>query len=163
MLVSPLEGEKAVLVCWKDEIGKGEPFYLITNATWWDSTHMLQSYFQRWGIEELHREGKQHEGLADYQMRTLEGIRKHWCLVACAYAGLTLQRASHLRGIPQVLTLHSMARELLLQVAVNYVHRVWEKAQQSRQAFLSIRWELEAFFQRFQLTVQKPLSAFRMG
>lgn len=163
MPVSPLEGEKAVLVCWKDQIGKGEPFYLITNATWWDSAHMLQTYFQRWGIEELHREGKQHEGLAEYQMRTLEGIRKHWCLVACAYAGLTLRRASHLRGIPEVLTLHSMAMELLLEVTVNYVRRVWEKAKQGREAFLSIRWELEAFFHRFQIPVQKPLSAFRMG
>lgn len=163
MPVSPLAGEKAVLVCWKDEIGNGEPFYVITNATWWDSKHMLQTYFQRWGIEELHREGKQHEGLADYQMRTLEGIRKHWCLVACAYAGLTLRRASHLRGIPYVLTLHSMAMELLMEVAVNYVHRVWEKAKQGCEAFLSIQWELEAFFRRFQITVQKPLSAFRMG
>lgn len=163
MPVSPLEEKKAVLVCWKDDLGQGEPFYLITNATWWNSTRMLQTYFQRWGIEELHREGKQHEGLADYQMRSLDGIRKHWCLVACAYAGLTLRRASHLRGIPYVLTLHSMAMEILLEVAVNYVRRVWEKAKQGGEAFLSIRRELEAFFQRFQITVQKPISAFRTG
>ena len=161
MLVSPLEGKKAVLVCWKDEIGNGEPFYIITNATWWNSTRLLQTYFQRWGIEEVHRECKQHEGLAEYQMRTLEGIRKHWCLVACAYAGLTLRRAYALRGIPDVLTLHSMAMEILLEVVGNYVRRVWEKAKQGVEAFLSIRRELEAFFARFQLTVQKPLSAFR--
>lgn len=161
MCVSPLEAEKAVLVCWKDEIGNGEPFYLSTNATWWDSTRILQTYFQRWPIEEVHRECKQHEGLAEYQMRTLEGIQKHWCLVACAYAGLTLRRAYALRGVPHVLTLHSMAREILLEVTVNYVHRVWEKAKQGGEAFLSIRRELEAFFSRFQLTVQKPLAAFR--
>jgi len=161
MSVSPLEGKKAVLVCWKEEIGHGEPFYILTNATWWDSTRILKTYFQRWGSEEVHRESKQHEGLVEYQMRTLEGIRKHWCLVACAYAGLTLRRAYSLRGVPHVLTLHSMAREILVEVAVHYVRRVWEKAKQGVEAFLSIRRELEAFFARFQLTVDKPLAAFR--
>ena len=159
--VSPLDGKKAVLVCWKEAIGNGEPFYILTNATWWDSTRILSTYFQRWGIEEVHRESKQHEGFAEYQMRTLDGIQKHWCLVACAYAGLTLRRAYSLRGVPHVLTLQSMATEILQEVAINYVHQVWEKAKQGREAFLSIRGELEAFFARFQLTVDKPLAAFR--
>ena len=75
MQVSPLEGRKAVLVCWKNEIGTGELFYIIPNATWWNSTRILQPYFQRGGIEEVPRACKQHEGLAEYQMRTLEGIR----------------------------------------------------------------------------------------
>lgn len=62
--VSPLTGKKAVLVIWQDPIGTGEPFSIITNATWWDATRILATYFQRWPIEEVHRECQPHEGLA---------------------------------------------------------------------------------------------------
>lgn len=162
MPVSPLRGKKAVLVIWQDQIGAGEPFYIITNAIWWDATRILLTYFQRWPIEEIHRECKQHQGLAQYQMRTLEGIQKHWSLVACAYAGLTLRRAYSLRGIPHVLTLYSTAMEILLEVAITYVQRVWDTALKQPEAFLIIKRELETFYRRFQLTVQKPITAFRM-
>lgn len=154
---------KAVLVCWHEAIGNGHPFYILTNALWYDAKRLLLTYFQRWPIEEVHRECKQHEGLAEYQMRTLAGIRKHWCLVACAYAGLTLQRAYDLRGIPHVLTLYSMSMDIVLEVALAFVRRVWDTALRQPNGFLIIQRELEAFYRRFQLTVQKPITAFRVS
>lgn len=163
LVVCCLGQAKAVLVCWKETIGDGHPFYILTNALWYDATRILLTYFQRWPIEEVHRECKQHEGLAEYQMRTLAGIRKHWCLVACAYAGLTAQRAYDLRGIPHVLTLYSMSMDLLLEVALAFVKRVWDTALRQPNGFLIIQRELEAFYHRFQLTVQKPLTAFRVS
>lgn len=163
LVVCCLGQDKAVLVCWKDQIGQGHPFYILTNALWYDATRILLIYSQRWPIEEVHREGQQHEGLAEYQMRTLAGIRKHGCLVACAYAGLTLARAYDLRGIPRVLTLYSMSMDLVLEVALAFVRRVWDTAMHQPNGFLIIQRELEAFYRRFQITVQKPISAFRLS
>ena len=105
--------------------------------------------------EEWHWEGKQHEGLAEYQMRRLEGIQRHWCLVACAYAGLVSKAVYSLRGIPHLLTLHSYALEGVTEIAISFARRIWEKATQGAESFLSIRWELKAFYDRFKLLSTK--------
>lgn len=159
MPVAPLTGNKAVLVVWQDPIGPGEPFSIIPNAP---ATRILSTSLQRWPIEAGHRACQQPEGLAQYQMRPLEGIRNHGSLVACADAGLTLKRAYALRGIPHGLTLSSRAMEILLEVASAYAQRVWDTARKQPEAFLIINRELEAFYRRFQITVQKPITAFRM-
>lgn len=153
--VHQLEGSKKVMVVWREEIGKGDPFFIVTNATWWDAKRMLLVYFGRWPIEEWHREGKQHEGLADYQMRRLDGIERHWCLVTCAYAGLVSKAVYSLRGVPHLLTLHSYAMDVVTEIAISFAKRIWEKATQGVESFLSIRWELEAFYDRFKLLSSK--------
>jgi len=153
--VHKLKESKKVMVVWREEIGKGDPFFIVTNATWWDAKRMLSVHFGRWPIEEWHREGKQHEGLAEYQMRRLEGIESHWCLGACAYAGVVSKAVYDLRGVPHLLTLHSYAMDIVTEIAVSFAKRIWEKATQGVESFLPIRWELKAFYDRFKLLSTK--------
>lgn len=152
--ISHLEGEKKVLICFPDEIGETDPMLLVTNALWFDAVRILSGWLARWPLESLHRECQQHEGLSQYQMRDLEGIQKHWELVACAYAGLVSKRAYARRGVPYRVTVHSVALDVLIEVAVAFAHHVWEKAKNGVESFLSIRWELEAFYSQFKLLSQ---------
>ena len=53
---------------------------------------MLRGYGQRWtGTETLHRDGKQHLGLGDCQLRNGEGQTRHMYLVLLAHSLLMAQ------------------------------------------------------------------------
>jgi hypothetical protein len=65
---------------------------LITNQTHWEVTRVLRGYGQRWtGTETLHRDGKQHLGLGDCQLRGGEGQTRHRCLVLLGHSLLMAQ------------------------------------------------------------------------
>ncbi|MGH9840654.1 MAG: IS701 family transposase [Blastocatellia bacterium] len=65
---------------------------LATNQTKWEITRVLRGYGQRWtGTETLHRDGKQHLGLGDCQMRNGEGQTRHIYLVLLAHSLLMAQ------------------------------------------------------------------------
>ena len=65
---------------------------LATNQTLWEITRVLRGYGQRWtGTETLHRDGKQHLGLGDCQLRSGEGQTRHIYLVLLAHSLLMAQ------------------------------------------------------------------------
>jgi hypothetical protein len=65
---------------------------LATNRTNWEITRVLRGYGQRWtGTETLHRDGKQHLGLGDCQLRSGEGQTRHIYLVLLAHSLLMAQ------------------------------------------------------------------------
>jgi hypothetical protein len=65
---------------------------LATNQTLWEVTRVLRGYGQRWtGTETLHRDGKQHLGLGDCQLRSGEGQTRHIYLVLLAHSLLMAQ------------------------------------------------------------------------
>ena len=65
-----------VVILWEHWNSKEPVKILITNQTHWDVTRVLRGYGQRWtGTETLHRDGKQHLGLGDCQLRSGEGVR----------------------------------------------------------------------------------------
>jgi hypothetical protein len=65
---------------------------LATNQTLWEITRVLRGYGQRWaGTETLHRDGKQHLGLGDCQLRSGEGQTRHVYLVLLAHSLLMAQ------------------------------------------------------------------------
>jgi len=58
--------------------GKEPVKMLIPNPTHWEVTRGLRGYGQRWtGTETLHRDGKQHWGLGDCQLRSGQGQTRH--------------------------------------------------------------------------------------
>lgn len=59
---------------------------LVSNRRDWTALQILSSYLQRWPIETFYQDGKGHLGLDNYRMRTIEAIKKHWCLVFVAYS-----------------------------------------------------------------------------
>ena len=63
-----------IVILWEHWNGKAPVKMLITNQTPWEVTRVLRGYGQRWtGTETLHRDGKQHLGLGDCQLRSGEG------------------------------------------------------------------------------------------
>lgn len=65
---------------------------LATNQTHWEITRVLRGYGQRWtGTETLHRDGKQHLGLGDCQLRSGEGQTRHIYLVLFVHSLLMAQ------------------------------------------------------------------------
>ena len=91
-----LDGTKVKLVVsYKDErldAGNNEegPSFYVTNMRFWESKKILQTQAMRWPIEGFHRDAKQSLGLEDYQMRKIEGVKRHIAMVFFAYVLLQL-------------------------------------------------------------------------
>jgi hypothetical protein len=65
---------------------------LVTNRTQWEANRILRVYRHRWrGTECFHRDGKQHLGMGDCQLRKGRGQTRHMHLVFLAHSVLTRQ------------------------------------------------------------------------
>lgn len=81
-----------IVILWEHWNGKEPVKMLITNQPHWDVTRVLRGYGQRWtGTETLHRDGKQHLGLGDCQLRSGEGQTRHLYLVLLVHSLLVAQ------------------------------------------------------------------------
>jgi hypothetical protein len=81
-----------IVILWNQWNGKEPVKILITNHTHWEVTRVLRGYGQRWtGTETLHRDGKQHLGLGDCQLRSGEGQTRHCYLVLLVHSLLVAQ------------------------------------------------------------------------
>lgn len=70
-----------IVILWAHGNGKDPLKMLSTKQTHWEVTRVLRSYGQRWtGTETLPRDGKQHVGLGDCQLRRGEGQTRHFYL-----------------------------------------------------------------------------------
>jgi hypothetical protein len=89
----PQVNHKVRLVILWDHWNSKEPVkILITNQTPWEVTRVLRGYRGRWtGTETLHRDGKQHWGLGDCQLRSGEGQTRHFYLVLLVHSLLVAQ------------------------------------------------------------------------
>jgi hypothetical protein len=80
------------VILWKQGNGKEPVKILSTHQTQWEVTRGLRGYGQRWtGTETLHRDGKQHVGLGDCQLRSGEGQTRHLSLVLLVHRLLVAQ------------------------------------------------------------------------
>jgi DDE superfamily endonuclease len=60
---------------------------LVTNRITWEVSRIVRVYRHRWtGTETFHRDGKQHVGLGDCQLRDPQGQDRHIYLVMLAYS-----------------------------------------------------------------------------
>lgn len=81
-----------VVILWDYWNGKEPVKILVTNQTHWEVTRVLRGYRGRWtGTETLHRDGKQHLGLGDCQLRSGEGQTRHFYLVLLVHSLLVAQ------------------------------------------------------------------------
>jgi SRSO17 transposase len=69
-----------------------EPVYLVSNRKDIRPERLIRSYQIRWSIETFFRDTKSELGLEGYQMRKLNGIKSHWCLVFTSAVLLELLR-----------------------------------------------------------------------
>jgi hypothetical protein len=81
-----------IVILWDRKNGKEPVKMLITNQTHWEVTRILRVYRARWtGTETFHRDGKQHLGMGDCQLRSGEGQTRHMYLVMLAHSLLIAQ------------------------------------------------------------------------
>ena len=83
-----------IVILWDRKNGAEAVKILVTNRTNWEVRRILGVYRKRWtGTETHHRDGKQHLGLGDCQVRNGEGQTRHMYLVLLAYSLLTARMA----------------------------------------------------------------------
>ena len=76
-----------LVILWDRKNGAEPVKMLITNKTIWEITRILRVYRKRWtGTETFHRDGKQHLGMGDCQLRSGEGQTRHLYLVLLAHS-----------------------------------------------------------------------------
>ena len=81
-----------IVILWKRKNGKEPIKMMIANRTHWEINRILGVYRRRWtGTETFHRDGKQHLGMGDCQLRNGEGQTRHMYLVMMAYSLLMVQ------------------------------------------------------------------------
>jgi hypothetical protein len=65
---------------------------LVSNRTYWDVSRVVRVYRRRWrGTECFHRDGKQHLGMGDCQLRDGQGQTRHLYMVFLAHSVLMRQ------------------------------------------------------------------------
>ena len=72
--------------------GHKRPVYLVSNRKDIRPERLIRAYQVRWNVETFFKDAKSHLGLGDYQMRKLNGIKSHWCLVFTSAVVLELVR-----------------------------------------------------------------------
>lgn len=81
-----------IVVLWESERVEKPRKILITNRTYWEVHRVLKTYRKRWtGTETFHRDGKQHLGMGECQLRNGLGQTRHMHLVVLAYTALMRQ------------------------------------------------------------------------
>ena len=81
-----------IVILWHKKTDKEARKVLVTNRTQWEVTRILRVYRYRWtGTECFHRDGKQHLGMGDCQLRNGQGQTRHLYMVFLAYSVLIRQ------------------------------------------------------------------------
>jgi hypothetical protein len=81
-----------IVILWAKRNDKGPKKILVTNRTYWEITRILRVYRYRWrGTECFHRDGKQHLGMGDCQLRNGRGQTRHMYMVFLAHSVLMRQ------------------------------------------------------------------------
>jgi hypothetical protein len=76
-----------LVILWDRKNGMNAVKFLITSRVHWEIIRILNVYRNRWtGTETFHRDGKQHLGMGDCQLRNGEGQTRHMYLVMLAYS-----------------------------------------------------------------------------
>lgn len=88
-----------ILVLWPTADADKPGKILITNRTHWEAHRILKTYRRRWtGTETFHRDGKQHLGMGECQLRNGVGQTRHMHLVVLAYTAL-MRQLKHNRSV----------------------------------------------------------------
>jgi len=81
-----------IVILWGKKKAKEAKKILVCNRTHWEVTRILKVYRCRWrGTECFHRDGKQHLGMGDCQLRSGLGQTRHMYMVFLAHSVLMRQ------------------------------------------------------------------------
>lgn len=81
-----------LVILWANQEDDKPRKMLVSNRTRWEVSRILRVYRRRWrGTECFHRDGKQHLGMGDCQLRKGQGQTRHLYLVFLAHSVLMRQ------------------------------------------------------------------------
>ena len=119
---------------------------LVTNRTAWEVTRILRVYRYRWtGTECFHRDGKQHLGMGECQLRSGRGQTRHMYMVFLAYSLLMSQlKQSHARAwaLERLTTIGQACRAVLKESLSQTLEWVIERAEVDGWSFQKIKVHL---------------------
>lgn len=114
-----------IVILWKHWNGKTPRKALVTNRTHWEINRVLRTYRRRWrGTECFHRDGKQHLGMGDCQLRKGRGQTRHMYLVFLAHSVLMRQlHPSRARGwaLQRLTTIGQACRAVARQALIGTI------------------------------------------
>src|SRR3989338_3119480 len=88
-------GKEKLLISYKS--GDEEEIRInVTNLLQHSDENLMNLLLRRWKIETWHRDGKQHLGLEDYQVRKFGAMQKVVCAILVAYTQLILMKEDRL-------------------------------------------------------------------
>jgi SRSO17 transposase len=119
----------------KDGVREKYPTVLVTNRTDWNVTKIIKNYTLRWSIETFFRDSKQSLGFEDYQLRSIDAVERHLCLVNLAYSLLELQRVESClltKVANQLTTIGDQARTVANDILRSLVLWVYDQAKHTK-------------------------------
>jgi SRSO17 transposase len=134
-----LGGERVrVAVSYDNPECEGEPKFYCSNKPDMKADKMLNVYAKRWKIDSFYRDAKQNLGMEEYEMRKIEGVRRHLAMVLIAHTLLVLgpvpessdEEDTKLRGVDVargeavVETIGSRCRFAYKEVLVSFIELV---------------------------------------
>jgi len=130
-------GKVRIVSTFEEKDGKREkyPTVLVTNRTDWDVTKIIKNYTLRWGIETFFRDSKQSLGFEDYQLRSIDAVERHLCLVNLAYSLLELQRVESrllTKVANQLTTIGDQAKNVSNDILRSLVLWVYEQTKKTK-------------------------------
>ena len=135
-----------IMILWEKRNDTKAKKALVTNRTAWDVTRILRVYRYRWtGTECFHRDGKQHLGMGECQLRNGRGQTRHMYLVFLAYSLLMSQlKQSHARAwaLERLTTIGQACRAVLKESLCQTLEWVIERAEGDGWSFQKIKLHL---------------------
>jgi len=76
-----------IVAAYADELKLDKtPTFYTANRRDWEAKRILTTYLDRWPTETFNEDVKGHLGFEDYQLRKLQGVKRHWYLSFAAYS-----------------------------------------------------------------------------
>jgi SRSO17 transposase len=134
-----------VVFSYLDEKLTGEPKVLATNRLNWDVKTILETYLLRWKIDAFYRDAKQELGLEDYEVRKLQGLKRHWLMVFLADTLLQLNAKAdvfveHVKSGLE--TVGSTCRYAALEILRSFINLVLKLAEKAKTADEILKYTL---------------------
>lgn len=77
-------GRKRLVIVHQQEDLSDPPRFLLTDALYWESARVIQTWSYRWTCEVFHEFCKQFAGFESAQVRNQEAVKRHFCLSCVA-------------------------------------------------------------------------------
>ena len=136
-----------IVILWHHKLDAKACKILITNRTNWEVHRILKVYRCRWrGTECFHRDGKQHLGMGDCQLRSGQGQTRHLYLVFLAHS-ILMRQMRHGRAREwarqRLMTIGETCRAVLKETLSDTISWVIERIESDGWDFKRVKLQLD--------------------